>query len=380
MHIRTAELYALRIPFRIDFTHSQAKRLSSDSLILELTAGSHRGYGEAVVRDYVTGSIGNGDFLRQAAVAAGDLLGSLVSQDLTVDALNAWSLAIDLPDNLLPMLCAVETAALDLLCKHENIDIYTLLGTEPVRKSLVYGGTVPMLPLDFAKGLIQRYGRAGIQNLRLKIGNDIRYNRGLVELARALLGGDYDLRVDANGAWEVEEALENLSMLSDFGITTVEEPFGRDDEKLRRCLEDKRSDGFTFVADESVLSLDDLKRIVSTKTYSMINIRLSKTGGLLRSLQIDREAHANGIKDQLGCHVGETGILSAAGRVAASLMENPVYIDGSYDEYLLSENITSENLTFGRGGHAEVIRGNGLGFSIDTAALGRLSYDHATCL
>ena len=188
----------------------------------------------------------------------------------------------------------------------------------------------------------------------------------------------FDLRVDANGAWEVNDALENLTMLTDFGIKTVEEPFGRDSEKILRCLDDARSDGFTFVADESILTVADLDEIMNSHTYTMLNIRLSKNGGLLKSLEIDERAI--GISTQLGCHVGETGILSAAGRVAASLMRDPVYVDGSYDAHLLSENVTAENLSFSRGGHAEVIRGRGLGFVIDENALDRLSYDHHTCL
>ena len=108
----------------------------------------------------------------------------------------------------------------------------------------------------------------------------------------------------------------------------------------------------------------------------MINIRLSKNGGLLRSLELEERAISHGIDCQLGCHVGETGILSAAGRVAASLMREPVYVDGSYDEYLLSDNITTKNLTFGHGGRADVVRDEGLGFTIGDEALERLSYEH----
>ena len=100
----------------------------------------------------------------------------------------------------------------------------------------------------------------------------------------------------------------------------------------------------------------------------------------MRSLKLEEAATARGVTSQLGCHVGETGILSAAGRVAASLMREPVYVDGSYDEYLLSENITAENLFFGRGGRAEIIRDEGLGFTIDKNALDRLAYEHRTCI
>ena len=68
----------------------------------------------------------------------------------------------------------------------------------------------------------------------------------------------------------------------------------------------------------------------------MINLRLSKNGGLLKVLKMAEIAEKRGLQYQIGCHVGETGILSALGRVAASILPKAVYVDGSYDSYLLS--------------------------------------------
>ena len=380
MPIDGAHLFALHIPFRLDFTHSQAKRLASDSLIVKLSAGEAHGYGEAVVRDYVSGTMGNGSVPEHACRAVARMLEPVRKAELSLASLYEWSARTNTSDQELPVLCAVETALLDLLCALAKADIYEVLGKEPLRDTLTYGGTLPMLSLKAAESLLDRYRALEIKNLRLKIGNDFNCNRNLVALARSVLGDGFDLRVDVNGAWEVDEALENLTMLSDFNISTVEEPFGRDTRKMLDCLEDGRSSGFTFVADESILSLADLDEIAKSRTYSMVNIRLSKNGGLLKSLEIAEKACALGIAAQLGCHVGETGVLSAAGRVAASLMPNPLYVDGSYDAYLLSENITCDNMTFGPGGKAKVIRGKGLGFIIDKEALRRLSYDHQTCI
>jgi L-Ala-D/L-Glu epimerase len=380
MPIDNAELHALHIPFRMNFSHSQAKRLALDSFILKVSAGGVHGFGEAVARDYVSGKMGDGTIIEHAARAATRMLEPFVSTDLTLNGLREWSRTLDPPESELPLLCAVETALIDLLCRLGGSDIYTLLEKDPVRHTIIYGGTLPMLPAAAAQAILEKYRALEIPNLRIKLGNDIGYNRNVVTLTRSTFGDDFDLRVDANGIWEVEEALENLSMLADFGISTVEEPFGRDTEKIKRCLDDKRSDGFTFVADESILSSVDLDRIIQSETYSMINIRLSKNGGLLRSLELEEAAVSQGIAVQLGCHVGETGILSAAGRAAASLMREPVYVDGSFDEYLLIDNITTENLTFGRRGRAGVIRGEGLGFTIDENALVRLTYEHRACI
>ncbi|MGC9312317.1 MAG: hypothetical protein ACP5IA_06455, partial [Sediminispirochaetaceae bacterium] len=52
LHIR---LHFLSIPFKLTFTHSQAKRSDCDSIIVEVDDGSHRGFGEAILREYVNG-------------------------------------------------------------------------------------------------------------------------------------------------------------------------------------------------------------------------------------------------------------------------------------------------------------------------------------
>lgn len=120
MRIQSAEMYALSIPFRIDFAHSQARRLASDSLILNIRSGAHSGFGEAVVRDYVSGSIGKGDLLTHAAKAAGKMLSELMSTELDLSTVKKWCLSADPPARELPILCAVETAVLDLLCRTEE--------------------------------------------------------------------------------------------------------------------------------------------------------------------------------------------------------------------------------------------------------------------
>ena len=49
----SSRLYKLAIPFNLTFSHSEARRSVCDSRIVELGAGSHRGYGEIILRSYV---------------------------------------------------------------------------------------------------------------------------------------------------------------------------------------------------------------------------------------------------------------------------------------------------------------------------------------
>ena len=379
--IEKAELYALEIPFKMVFTHAMASRAFSDSLILKIEGQGKRGFGEAIVRDYVSGEIGKGaDLLENAKKIIVRILEPLMGKDISWEEGKEHLGSLALESCELPLLCAVETALLDMFCHSSGEDIYGLLKKEPLKQAIQYGAILSMLPLSAAEHILDMCKKVNIRSLRIKVGTDLDYNEEILKLSREKLGRDFDLRIDANASWSLEIALESLKICRKYGIFMVEEPFGRDREEILFLLRYPESRDFQFVADESALTVSDIETMAKNRSYHMINLRLSKNGGLLKVLKMAEIAEKRGLQYQIGCHVGETGILSALGRVAASILPKAVYVDGSYDSYLLSENITSENFSFGFGGVAEIIRGQGLGFTVDETRLGRLSIGKTRCL
>jgi muconate cycloisomerase len=105
----------------------------------------------------------------------------------------------------------------------------------------------------------------------------------------------------------------------------------------------------------------------------MINVRLSKCGGFRKSFRIIHYLRERGIPFQIACQLGESGLLSAAGRILSLLCGDALYHDGSYDEFLLKENVTVDNVSFGYGGSADPLGGNGLGVKVNIRNLRRLS-------
>jgi L-Ala-D/L-Glu epimerase len=130
--------------------------------------------------------------------------------------------------------------------------------------------------------------------------------------------------------------------------------------------------------DESLCSLGDGHRAIERSTCDLFNIRLSKCGGFVRSLKLAALAHKAGLGYQLGCQVGETGSLSAAGRHFATSVAGIRYLEGSYDRHLVRESLTDEDLTFHRGGRAPALTAPGLGVSIDEAAVRRVTIRQET--
>ena len=162
-----------------------------------------------------------------------------------------------------------------------------------------------------------------------------------------------------------------LAALVPYNVTSLEQPVPHESVDglagIRGRIETP------IMLDESLCSLGDGQRAIERGTCDLFNIRLSKCGGMLNSLRLAAMAHHAGLGYQLGCQVGETGILSAAGRHFASSVDHIRYLEGSYDRFLVKERLTVEDLTFGPGGYAPAINGAGLGVEIDRPALARVS-------
>lgn len=360
-----ARVYALSIPFKMTFAHARASRSACDSLILEIDDGTFRGYGEAILREYVNGPEAKTADLQSIAERLKKVLEAVKhSASGVVDSEVLRRAVLQLPwrKGELPLVSAVESAFLDLLCKREKKDVYEILGLKPLRRELVYGGVVPLLPGKAAAMMVQRYLQHDIQYLRLKLSESLEQNRQLLSVVRDVTGVGFDVRVDVNCGWDLDTAAAHLDLLDEYGIRLVEEPLGPNREGMLELRRRAQGRDIAFVADESAVTFQDVEGIIADGSFSMLNIRLAKNGGILRSLTIADMADRAGLRYQLGAHVGETGISSITGRITASLMKSPVYIDGSFDEYILSDNVTTRSFSFGAGGKASIVRSEGIGY------------------
>jgi len=376
MRIERAELFFLEIPFRMSISHgARSGRTVSDSLVLHVKTTGHEGYGEAVVRDYVSGSLGTATtFQEEAARITSSFLVSLRGLEVSWREVRSHLLGLSCATSALPLLCAVESALLACAAEEEGCDPYTLLGMQPVRTTVVYGATLPIFPLEMARAYVEQCAAMGMTNLKVKLGPDPSYNDAILALCRQRLGAGIDIRVDVNAAWAGIDIGPHMEICSRHGVRVIEQPFpvSSSDEVAAATARLVKA-GFLVMADEGILTLDDVRALAESGEAQMLNLRLSKNGGLSRLLELARAAEERGLSYQLGCMVGETGVLSSLGRLAASLLPRPVYLEGGYDDILLERNITKPGFGFGRGGKAQVSRAPGIGYRVDETALRELS-------
>jgi L-alanine-DL-glutamate epimerase-like enolase superfamily enzyme len=208
----------------------------------------------------------------------------------------------------------------------------------------------------------------GLTNVKLKVGRDLDDDLDRLRLLRRLLGGGVDLRVDANCAWTAEQALAAIERMRPYRISVVEQPVAADDlDGLQRltaaCPE-------LIAVDESLRTVAEARTLIDAKACDAFNVRVSKCGGLRASMRIAEIAADAGVTVIVGAQVGESGLLSAAGRHLAACVA-PRYLEGSAGRLLLREDITKERVVPGRGGRARPHQGPGLGISVAEDVLAR---------
>jgi muconate cycloisomerase len=265
----------------------------------------------------------------------------------------------------------VETALLDAAGRTWNMPVTELIGPK-LRTSLEYSAVIPLMSPEQMQHLFRLVKMNHMRFVKLKVGTDD--DLSTLRLARDELGDDVDIRVDANSAWTPSEAIERLKEMQPYRISAVEQPVAKADfAGLKQVSEAVQ---IPVIADESLCNEDDAKSLIDLQACRIFNIRLSKCGGLGTATRIRQMAEAAGILCQLGCHVGETSILSAAGRQFALTVPHLSYVEGSFSPYLLVRDVVSQPVVFHGGGMADELPGPGLGIEVLVSALEALAVSH----
>jgi L-Ala-D/L-Glu epimerase / N-acetyl-D-glutamate racemase len=378
MHIRQLTTYIVRLPLKRPFTHASATRRESDNVLVccELADGT-QGWGEGVPRQYVTGETPEG--------CLGQLGATPVAEQLAADC-NSWADVIALCERFQPaaisedlrgrqgnaLRCAVELSILDafgrlfgepagvVACHYEPARPILSARTS-VRYSAVIGSGSRMIRPAFVRRLY------GFRQCKVKVGKPGDNDPARIRTIRRWIGPRVDLRVDANEAWRPDELCAKIAAIVRYGIRCVEQPVPHDD--VNALAELRPQLGVPIMLDESLTSLADAEVAIAGRSCDLFNIRLSKCGGFLASLRLAAVARAAGLGYQLGCHPGESGVLSAAGRHWACAVADVRYLEGSYDRHVLARLLTNEDFTFGYGGRAPALTSAGWGATINPAAL-----------
>jgi len=372
MRIEQVNIYRVLLPFSVDFSHSLRKRSSVNNIVVEIVAdrGDIAGYGEGAPRVYVTGE--------SQESAAANIRAFAEHRHFPWDlesAAEIWDFVDGLPreKEYNTAVCALETALLDALGKSQNRYLTDYFSRDFFTDTIHYGAAVPLDSRQTVMALSRLIKHLGVSKLKLKLGRNLKQNRDIFEGVHQVFGHDCELKIDINCVWDLDLALAHVPLIQQYHVRIVEQPMMPDSPEISALAARLQPLGVVLMADESACCLRDIEEILDRGHYGMINVRLSKCGGFRRSLEMIACLRNAGLPFQIGCQLGESGLLSSAGRVLSLLNRDALYFDGSYDEYLLKENITVENVYFGPGGKAGPLYGPGLGVDVDRGQLTRLT-------
>lgn len=385
--IAAFELLEVDLPFRSRFRHAAADRSMSGSLFLRCTSDDgHIGHGESLPRPYVTGEERSETFklltnrilprlLEMEFGSLEEVIDFLIRCDGKAPA--GW-VDPDVPQTA--AWCLVDLALLDTCARAMGKDLMRELTRDSPPDPSGRVGAWPehleyslVLSDDTPRRMLRTLVKARLYGLKqVKVKVDGPSLEG-VRLARRILGRNAHIRTDANMAWSYDVARAQIEHLFACGVESIEQPLpAADIDGLAQLTAGTR---MAVMADESCHDAASLHRLIRSRACSAVNIRISKCGGLIASIERCREAMNAGLTVQVGCQVGETSHLSAAQMVLVRAVGSGIrYLEGCFGERLLETDPVSPRLQFGRGGHPPPMpTGPGFGTEVDLEMLRRYS-------
>lgn len=281
------------LPLRHVFSISRESTSVQPTLIVELTDGVHRGFGEATTNKYYGATL---ELMR----ASLDKVRTLVESADALEPAKLWErTSLLLADNPFA-LCALDEAAWDLWGKQQGAPVWKLWGlsTDRVPQSNFTIG------IDTVEVMVQKLlEMPGWPIYKIKLGT--KYDLDIVrELRRHT---DAVFRVDANCGWTADEAIANSHELAKLNVEFIEQPLPAADwDGVRRVFHES---ALPIVADESCIAEADVERCVGH--FHGVNVKLVKCGGLTPARRMVVKARELGMKAMVGCMTESTVGISA---------------------------------------------------------------------
>ena len=348
------------IPFKFPFKHSAKERNETESVFIKVDNGKGlKGFGESCPRFYVTQEN------RYSSVnsIAQFLKGRKIPESIK-EIIHWRSEFYKRFPRQYAAWCAIELASLDFLAKQNRTNIFKFLKCGYIqvpRYSAIIG--IDSLPNFLWKAL--RYRLYGMQQLKIKVSGDASFDCRRLKASK-LLGFSKDhIRVDMNNCFLNEQrAINYIQQLSDY-FWAVEEPLAS--KNIEELIDISHQINKPIVLDETI-NPDNIIKILEVLAGEkiMLNLRVSRLGGLLSSIQIARECTKRGVPYLIGSHVGETSLLNRASLVlCGENIGQAVAIEGGFSERFLEFDPAVPKLAFGYRGSIRNMKevGSSLGIS-----------------
>ena len=258
--------------------------------------------------------------------------------------------------------CAIDTACYDIMGKSYGTSATSLAGGR-LRKSVWVSWVAYIREPEAMVPEIQEKLEQGFDAFKFKVGRDIDLDEARIKLFREIGGNDLNLKLDANAAWDVDEAITFMRRLEKYNISGVETPIDKENvtgmARVRKAVD-------TPIL-EHVSTQEYALELVRHEAVDVFNVSTVGCGGIYRAKKVIAIAEAAGLNALLGSTV-ELGVGTAAQLALASSSWRVDWPSDLIGPLMYTDDVLMEPWEWDNG-YLRVPSGPGLGVTLDPAKL-----------
>lgn len=253
----------------------------------------------------------------------------------------------------------IDMALHDLLARRLGVSLDVLLGGRR-RRSIPQGRIVPLKPPADMAAAARALVAEGYPMVKLKLSGDAEMDIARVAAVRQAVGPKPVLTVDPNQSYSAKSFVRTYARFEKHDIALVEQPVPAADWEGLGLI--TRTLSVSVEADESATSLADVARLVGERVVDVINLKITKLGGLRNTIAAVKICEAGGVGCRLGAAFGPSLLQAFSAHVAATFRRVEFPCELSEHFHLLDDPFTALPLAEG-----EIAVPDGPGCGIDLA-------------
>jgi L-alanine-DL-glutamate epimerase-like enolase superfamily enzyme len=252
-------------------------------------------------------------------------------------------------------LCAAEMSALDLMSRSAGVSLLSFLNIEPINEFIV-SPVVPLTdPLQSARtaAMFSKTCR-GTVKVKARASDGFDWLERMLDVYRRIDPNPSSkrLRLDFNQSMPRGDAALCEKVVKSMGVPIAAIEEATPDLDIETAERLSLACDTLYFFDESCTSFSDIEVLCRRENPRVgVNIRISKMGGLRRSLAALEKCASSGIPLGIGCHTGEHSALSRAWLALASAANQVShFFEGCYGTHVIQDDAFTPCLSVGADG------------------------------